>query len=134
MVSLGNLLTDYRFHRCDVSVDKEAKGISLSSRSSDAPAKVAIDYEKQPSKANGSPFESLDEAQSFLKYKPTGISVNSNGVDVLRITRDELAWKSRLVSVNQADFAFLNPFDATLEVCYELEPIHYRWNRAERYR
>lgn len=79
------------------------------------------------------PFSELDAAQAFLKYKPAGISVNRYGVDVLRITRDESAWRSKLVHVEHADFAFLKPFDATLEVCYEVEPVHYRWNRAERY-
>jgi len=133
MVGLGNLMTDFRFHKCQLITGNSPGHIELKVISSEAPAEVGIDLDRQPELADGSPFTTLDEAQAFLKYKPAGIVVNGGEVDVLRITRDESAWKSRLVHVDRAKFGFLGSFDATLEVCYQVEPIHYRWNRAERY-
>jgi len=133
MVAGGNLLTDFRFHVCRVENRQSGTERTLKVDSSDAPAIVRLCYAMEPQVALGSPFADLNEAQAFLKYKPAGISVNRRGVDVLRITRDEAAWRSKLIHVVDADFAFLKPFDATLEACYEVEPVHYRWNRAERY-
>jgi len=133
MVGLGNLLTSFRFHRCSVDVDSLEDHLDINVQSDEAPLIARIDYLSSPCLAEGSPFKDLTEAGEFLKYKPAGISVHGGVVEVLRITRDETAWRSRLVKVDRAEIAFIKPFNATLEVCYEVEPIHYRWNMAERY-
>ena len=133
MVGAGNLLTDFRFHRSHVNVIDDGNCVDLSVPSNEASINIRMDRKKQPVLASGSPFASLDEAQAFLKYKPTGISVGTKEVNVMRITRDESAWKSRLLHVADGRFRFLRSFDATLEVCYEVEPIRYRWNQAERF-
>ncbi len=132
MVVLGNLLTDFQFHKAGVEVEVSQSRLALLVRSTEAPGAVRLDYSLATTLAEGSPFSGLEEAKEFLKYKPAGLSVHSGCVDVLRITRDEAAWRSKLVHVVDQEFAFLEPFGAVLEVCYEVEPIKYRWNRAER--
>lgn len=85
--------------------------------------------------AAGSPFGSLDEAAAALKYKPSGLSVGRDGgVNVVRITRDEAAWRARLVTVEAAHWAFLDRYETYPELCYDVAPIDYRWNRARTHR
>ena len=79
----------------------------------------------------GSPFGSLFEAKAALRYKPYAFAPDGRGgVRTLRVIRDELAWKSKLVTA-ECDFAFLRDRDASPEIHYEVEPIDYRWERAQ---
>jgi len=133
MVRFGNLLTDFQFHKCQVEIEESQSRMALTVLSEDAPARATLDSAVEPQLSTGSPFTDLAEAKQFLKYKPAGISVGRSDVSVIRIVRDESAWKSALVHVDEAHFKFLDPFDATLEVCYTVDPICYRWNRAEHY-
>src|SRR5437588_813219 len=63
-----------------------------------------------------------------------GISVDKAGrVNVVHITRDESAWRSRLIRVAAADWAFFRGQDVEPEICYEVEPILYQWERGHIY-
>jgi hypothetical protein len=126
----GNWLTDFNFHHSGISAIKNESGHLIQIDSPDAPAKVVIDESAPAKLPETSPFSSLQEAKEFLKYKPQGISVEAPGLlNVVRITRDEEAWRSRLVRVSEADFRFFEGKRVTPEICYEVEPIEYRWNR-----
>ncbi len=48
-------------------------------------------------------------------------------------TRDESAWRSRLVRVAAADWAFFRGQALEPEICYEVEPIFYQWDRGRIY-
>ena len=126
----GNLLTDFNFHTSPITNTLEGSKRTLQILSSDLPARAVIDYDKPAVLSPDSPFASLQEAKAFLKYKPQGISVERPGLlNVVRITRVEDEWRSRLVHVSEASFAFFNGKHVTPELCYEVEPIEYRWNR-----
>jgi hypothetical protein len=130
----GNYLTDFQFHPCLVdhkSLSPHKTRISI--ESSEAPARIELSAHS-PELPKHSAFSSLKEAGDFLKYKPHGISVNTQGqLSVISITRDETAWKSRLVDVPQAYFEFFRNKTVLPEICYEVEPIRYQWNRGKTY-
>jgi hypothetical protein len=126
----GNLLTKFNFHTSPITDTLAGNQRTLEILSSDLPAKAVLDYDKPAMLSASSPFASLQEAKAFLKYKPQGISVERPGLlNVVRITRDEEAWRSKLVHVAEANFSFFAGKEVTPELCYEVEPIEYRWNR-----
>jgi len=133
MVWAGELLTNFNFHFAKINVRSGASLCEIDIDSPEADAHVILTKDLLPTLTEGSPFQDLEEAATFLKYKPVGISVNGGQVDVLRIIRDERAWRFNLVPVEEARFAYLNLLNAEFEICYEVEPIQYRWNRAVKY-
>ncbi len=135
MAAAGNLVTDYRFHTATVHVQDAPDGVDLVVDSPDAPAHARLSRTGSPSLLLDSPFSSLEEVADRLKYKPFGISfdVERGEANVVRIVRDERAWRSRLVRVLAADWAFFAGRDAHLELCYEVAPIDYQWNRGRRF-
>jgi uncharacterized protein YqjF (DUF2071 family) len=133
MVAMGNLLTDFRFHRARIGVEHGDGESSLVSHSPGAELRLRL-LDEAPSLAPGSPFADLGHAETFLKYKPVAIAAHDGRVDLLRITRDEAAWQSRLRGFRVEELEFLEPYGAAPEVLYEMRPIEYQWNRAERHR
>jgi hypothetical protein len=126
----GNWLTDFNFHKSPILHTEKDQQRTFTISAKDAPATFVLDYNKPPKLSSSSPFGSIQEAKEFLKYKPQGISVESPGLlNVVRITRDENAWKSRLICVKEANVGFFEGKRVTPEICYEVEPIEYRWNR-----
>lgn len=134
MELLGNLLTDFRFHAAQLWIQQDQEALEIHVESPDAPAYARLLPDVAPQHDPRSAFASLDEAATFLKYKPYGISVDQAGrANVVHITRDELAWRSRLVRVAAADWAFFCSQDVEPEICYEVEPIFYQWDRGRVY-
>jgi len=85
-----------------------------------------------PERPRTSVFDSIEEAAAFLKYKPRGFSVAKDGrVNVVRIVRDEAAWRARPVEVVSQRWAFFDGRKVAPELCTEVDPIAYRWNRGE---
>src|SRR4029077_1499495 len=92
---------------------------------------VTLDRAKPPELPAHSVFQSLEEAAVFLKYKPRGISILQDGsAKRVAIQRDEAAWKYRLVEVVSADWTFFQEKTVRPEICYEVAPISYQWNRG----
>ena len=135
MTLAGNVMTDFNFHTAGVSVRERAGAHYLRIASPDAPAQAVWHAGAPTALPAGSPFASLAEAAAQLKYKPNGLSITPDGtVNVVPITRDEAAWRARLVTVEVARWAFFDRHEAHPEICYAVEPIAYRWNRARLYR
>lgn len=131
VAQIGNLLTDLRFHRSAIRVDETSEEVTGVIESADAPARFRIDRHQVPTLSEGSPFSSLDEAAEFLRYKPYGLSAKSDDtLQVLRVRRPESSWHDRVVTVSDATWQFLHGREATLELCYEVEPINYVWERG----
>ncbi len=127
----GNALTDFRFHRARIRVVATEEEVNGVIDSVEAPARFRIDRRRAPALSEGSPFATLDEAVQFLKYEPYGLSVeNGNSLQVVRVRRDEAAWRARVVAVPEATWQFLTGQEAALELCYEVEPINYLWERG----
>lgn len=131
MQRAGNLLTDFNFHRSRIRVVDDGASVTGSVDSPDAPAHFHIDRRQPPALSEGSPFSSLEEAAAFLKYKPYGLSVEgTESLQAVRVRRNEAEWTSCVVSVPEAEWQFLAGREAVLELCYEVEPIDYIWERG----
>jgi hypothetical protein len=131
MTMMGNALTDFRFHTAGVEVTETDALVQITIRSPDAPARATVDRAKPAELPPHSSFSSLEEAAAYLKYKPFGISLDAAGnANVAAIRRDEAAWKSRLVDVISAEWQFFEGKTVRPEICYEVEPIDYQWNRG----
>ena len=128
----GNLMTDFNFHVAKILVTSETNSSRLTIDSSEAPAEVRWNHNK-PSLASYSAFDSLENAASFLKYKPFGISTTRGGANIVKIVRDEKAWRFKLVNVLSEKWKFFEHKNVRLEACYEVDPIRYEWRRGERY-
>ena len=131
MSVMGNALTDFHFHTAGIEAAEQGTLLSLMVRSPDAPARATVDRAKPAELPPHSGFSSLEEAAAFLKYKPFGISLDPAGnANIVAIQREESAWKSRLVRVVSAEWRFFDGKTVRPEICYEVEPIDYQWNRG----
>lgn len=134
MTALGNQLTDFHFHTASIQMKEEDTKVELNIQSPDAPAQALLNRNAAPALPAYSAFSSLEEASARLKYSPFGISINKSGeANVVRIVRDETAWRSRVVVVESAEWAFFKGIPVQPELCFEVEPIHYQWNRGQIY-
>lgn len=127
----GNVVTDFRFHHATVAISEEPSGITGKIRTRGGNADFQLGGEPPSSLSPGSPFPSLDSAAEWLKYKPFALSPCGDGaINVVQVARDEAAWRSRLLAVEKARWEFLEPYETALELCYEVEPIDYQWERG----
>jgi len=130
----GNVLTDFNFHCASVSVAQNDQSIEMKVAAPDGDAYVMIKPNEQPQLPADSVFGSLEEAAGFLKYQPNGISIEGDGrANVVHILRDEQAWRYKLVSVEEARWSFFKKESISLEICYQVEPVFYQWNKARIY-
>ena len=131
MAWMGNVVTDFNFHKAAIGVqeDREWLRISIDAPGALADATLRRGTARLP---KHSVFPSIEEASAFLKYKPRGFSIAKDGrVNVVRIVRDEAAWRSRPVEIVSQRWAFFDGRQVAPEICTEVDPIAYRWNRGE---
>src|SRR5262249_41384509 len=133
IAAAGNLLTDFRFHTARVRVTENGPEVAIDVDSAQSPASLRLHRSAPPELPPGSPFAAVDERAAGLKSPPFGISVDPGSwtASVVRIGRDESAWRARPVTVERARWAFLQNKEARLELAYEVEPIPYQWNRGQ---
>jgi hypothetical protein len=125
-------MTDFRFHTARVRLERAARTIEIDGP--DVWARASIRDEEPVALPAYSAFDTPEEAAAFLQYKPYGISVDRRGrVNVVSIERDEAAWNSRLVTVEKQNWTFFDDIPARPEICYEVAPIDYQWNRGRIY-
>lgn len=130
----GNAVTDFHFHRASVAVSAGPAGVAGQIRARGGNADFELGNQAPSRLTAGSPFATLDEAAEWLKYKPFGISPSgSNDINVVRVVREEAAWRSRLVTVEKARWEFLETHETAFEICYEVAPIDYQWERGSIY-
>ena len=130
VASAGNWLTDFNFHVAQVGVAASPSGVTGTIISPDATAAFEIDHHTEPRHSPGSPFASLHAAANALEYKPAALSpVGDDSVSVVAVRRDAAAWRWKPVAVSEARWQFLDGREATLELCYEVEPVDYVWER-----
>ena len=132
MARVGNIVTDFNFHVATIDVADTGPRVSLGIQSPDARASATLLREPPLSLPDGSPFASLKEAATFLKYKPFGISVNPgrDEANIVRISRVESDWRARLVRIEEQSWDWLTTRNVEPEICYEVAPIFYTWNRG----
>jgi hypothetical protein len=127
----GNLMTDFNFHSASIQIENGGGAVDIKIDSPDAPAQARLQAAVVPQLEPHSAFGSLQEAADFLKYKPNGISVDESGnINIVHIKRREDEWQSRLVKVETARWSFFDDKNVKPEICYQVEPIFYQWNRG----
>ena len=128
----GNVLTDFHFRVGEIRVSESGSRIWGDIRVAGANANFELDRQATPALSPGSPFASLQDAEAALKYPPAGIATaGPNHLNVVRITRDEKAWRSRAIAAPRLDWQFFADEPVTPELCFEVDPIDYQWNRGE---
>ncbi len=128
----GNRLTSFNFHIARIRVTSGASRVEGTIESPAAAASFQLDRKSVPQAAPGSPFPSLAAAASALEYKPAALSPRTaDTLDVVRVRRDAAAWRWHPVNVIDARWQFLDGRDAQLELCYQVEPVDYLWERAQ---
>ena len=127
----GNWLTDFRFHAAKIQLDAEPNALNLRVDSRDGRADAEVNLiEGEPELAAGSPFGSIEEARTFLKYPPLALSVAGDELKLARVERDERDWHERAVAVEQLRLEYLDTWgtrDAVLELATRVDPLPYRW-------
>jgi uncharacterized protein DUF2071 len=132
MAWMGNLVTDFNFHKATIDVREDREWLRVTVDAPGATADATLRRGAEARLSKHSVFASIEEASSFLKYKPCAFSVLEDGrVNVVRIERDEAAWRGRPVEVVHQEWAFFGGRPVAPEICTEVEPIAYRWNRGE---
>ncbi|MEM1295597.1 MAG: DUF2071 domain-containing protein [Verrucomicrobiota bacterium] len=128
----GNVLTDFKFHSGDITIAENPLATLLEVKSKGANGQATIHYGHHAKLAEGSPFQSVQEAGDFLEYTPHGISVSPHGgVEVLPIRRNEADWKPRVVAAQSDHWDYLANDETHLEIAYEVAPIDYEWLPAQ---
>lgn len=127
----GNVLTDFKFHRGDITIAENPLATLLEVEAKGANGHATINYGHHAKLADGSPFQSVQEAGDFLEYTPHGISVTPRGVEVQPIRRNEADWKPRVVTAHSDHWDYLANEETRLEIAYEVAPIDYEWLPAE---
>jgi hypothetical protein len=87
--------------------------------------------------ATDSCFASPEEAASFLKYRPFGLSVAGKRLKLAEVFRNESDWHETPVGVAHSRWNYLESLgqhDIPLERATRVSPIDYRWRlgRTER--
>lgn len=142
LVIPGNVLTDFRFNKASIraSVDGALFRLEIAETPDGiADAEVVIETAPDGEDEVSSPFRTLDERESILKYAPFGLSIDRSGheLKVAEVQRDEGRWEERRVRVRTAEWEYLKrtiPGEARLVRATQVMPIDYRWRigRLER--
>lgn len=132
VAAAGNLLTRFRFHTANVSVQIEEKSVDGKIAVPGASAHFRLRDQPPPGLTPGSPFASLEGAAEFLKYKPCALApAGPKRVEIVRVRRNESAWRYRVVTIKESAWEFFTGHDVAPEICYAIEPIDYEWARGE---
>jgi hypothetical protein len=125
----GNLLTDFRFRTARIRVEANERTVD----GAVGAARFRIDRTATPTLAEGSPFATIEEGAQALEYPPRAICpTDDGGVSAVQVRRDPAAWRWRNVVATEARWTLPGLAGAPLELCYEVEPIDYLWERAQR--
>ena len=133
MCWLGNRITDFNFHYAPITIDQTHASTTLGIHGA-APGFAVLDQQQPATLRADSVFERLETAANWLKYQPAGLApLDQKRANVVHITRNEAAWRSRLVTIKHSHWPFLEPYKVQPELCYAIEPLFYRWNRGRIY-
>lgn len=132
---MGNLVTDFRFHRARIRLDANDDRMTIDVHPrGGAGARMAIDARSmdEPVLAPDSCFHTTDEAAHFLTYRPIGLSADPHRrrVRLAEVIRDETQWVETPLRVERGRWSFFDQFGegtAHLERATRVAPVDYRW-------
>jgi uncharacterized protein YqjF (DUF2071 family) len=130
IATAGNWFTDFKFHRAKISLESTIIGGALTVQSDIAFAHMHWDHKEPDAQKERSAFASRNEARQFLKYRPFGLFVKGNRLQLAEVLRDESHWREEEITVGKANWKFLNDLgqkEIALELATRVAPIDYRW-------
>lgn len=141
MVTGGNLLTHYNYHRCEAGVASSADRLDISVRTHDGGGNLDLAAHLEAARLDDtalpaeSPFSSWREARRFAGPLPFTFDHEreTNGIVAIEATRT--AWAPRPVTVDVRHISFLQRgtfADCTprLAAAFHVRDVDYRWERG----
>lgn len=126
MARMGNVMTDFRFHRSRIDWRSDDGALVVDVKGTDqARADAHVRLDLKASKGVTAP-------PAFLKYAPFGLATDGAGrrLRLAEVLRDEANWSERPVKVAEARWSLFDSLaqqDLSLVGATEVAPIDYRW-------
>jgi hypothetical protein len=135
MVTSGNLLTHYRYRKCEAEMREEGDRLEVRVRTpaGEADLDVTADLHTHPqAPPPGSPFHDLREARMFAGPLPFTFDYERETHSIIVIEGERERWDPQPVSVDVRRNTFLDrpPFDACPRVlanAFHIRDVPYRW-------
>lgn len=135
MVCFGNLLTHYRYRKCDAEVREQDGRLHVRIRTprAEADLDVSADIATQAAAPPpGSPFADLLEARKFAGPLPFTFDYEAETHSIVRIEGQRERWDPRPVAVEVRECSFLRrpPLAGvapTLANAFHIRDLPYRW-------
>jgi hypothetical protein len=139
---LGNLASDFRMRRAWIDLRSDGGSVSLRVRDRRRgleTARLRAQEAERAELAPGSPFRSIEEACSFLRYTPVALSrpPSRGGLRVAQVRREEALWNESPLRVIEAQWSALERLgqqEITLERAVRISPLNYLWHLNVRIR
>jgi uncharacterized membrane protein YphA (DoxX/SURF4 family) len=139
MVAGGNLLTHYKYHRCDARIEPSADRIRVTVQTRDhgGDLDVTADLATATLPA-GSPFRSVRDARRFAGPLPFTFDYEPETHAIIAINALRTNWRPAPVAVDVRRVSFFD--QAVFEGCtpvlaaaFHVKDVDYRWARGVRY-
>ena len=132
MAPLGNIVTEFNFHPAEIQIEKDLRQVRFEVFAQGGNANGILHRGRPPVLPINAPFQSVEEAKQFLKYKPVGFFSLEGGtkVNAVFIQRNEREWNDEAVMGEAIEFEFLKPYRKEFLMAFEVKPIRYQWNRG----
>jgi hypothetical protein len=136
MVTGGNLLTHYNYHRCRASFDVSADGMAVAVHSTDGGGDLVVNARlSEAPLPPDSPFHSIREARYFAGPLPFTFDYEEETHAIVAIKATRSLWRptpvrvdvTRLSFFDQPAFAGCTP---TLAGAFHVADVGYRWERG----
>ena len=139
MVTGGNLLTHYNYHRCAASVDASPEHIRVAVDTPDrgGDLRVSATFAPAPLPA-GSPFPSIREARPFAGPLPFTFDYEAETDSIIAIQAQRANWNPEQVAVDVERISFFDQpafrgCTPILAAAFHVTDVDYRWQRGVRH-
>lgn len=140
--ALGNRLTDFNFRPAHIELasdDSHASFWVTATQHDTSDAHVSVTHMPATLRP-GSCFPTVEDARSFCRYAPRGLSVEDDGRDrwlrIAQVGRDGRGWCETPVAIERAHWGYLGSLgQADLiqpEWAVRVMPVDYRWELGRR--
>lgn len=137
MVTGGNLLTHYNYHRCTAVATAATDGtVSLSVATPDGGGDVRLSVDRStPELPAGSPFKSVREARRFAGPLPFTFDYEAETAAIIAVQATRAHWRPELVSADVERLSFFEQpafrgCSPVLAAAFYMSDVDYRWQRG----
>ena len=138
MRTAGNVLTHYRYHLCQASLEETAEGLSWIVRTPRGAADLEVTAHFGPaSLPDGSPFTTEHDARRFAGPLPYTFDYEAETGSIIRIEGVRQQWRPQPVRVEVRRNTFLDrdPFrreQSILANAFHVSDLPYQWLKGRR--